>query len=388
MVKFPEEMRGDRSIEETYERLYGWCEARGFAGSDPFDGLNSRVFAATPFRNSRWARFALTQIVKRSPLNLRPVLAVPPGVNAKGIGLFALAELSRWRKSGKEPHPERARALLDQLLSLGMDDDGTLAFGYNFDWQSRSFFAPQGTPTIVPTAFASQAFSEGHEALSDERYRDAVESIAEFAATRLQRPVESDDEICFSYTPLDSSIIYNASLLAAECLSRSSKAEHHELAGKAVNFVVRRQRDDGAWTYGEGTGQGWVDNFHTAYVLLSLKRLGHAWGIAVDVDSAIWRGTEYWLENFFLDDGTPKYYDDKTQPLDIHSAAVAIAAAAEFGETELAARVTRWSIRNMLDVDGFFYYRVGPILVDQTPHMRWGQAWMAYALAKFLEAGG
>ena len=35
------------------------------------------------------------------------------------------------------------------------------AWGYNFDWQSRNFFAPRGTPTIVPTAFAARALIEG-----------------------------------------------------------------------------------------------------------------------------------------------------------------------------------------------------------------------------------
>lgn len=378
-------MAGDQTIEDTYKKLFGWCESRGFAGADPFDALNSGIFQVTPLRHSRPARFAFTQLVKRSPVNLRPVLAIPAGVNPKGIALFALAELSRYRATRADLHRERAEYFLERLLSLGDDDAGTLAFGYNFDWQSRNFFAPKGTPTIVPTAFASQAFAEAADVIGD-RYQNAVDRIAEFAATLLQRPVEDVDEVCFSYTPLDNSVIYNASLLAAECLSRSTRAEYQQLAGKAVNFVVRRQRDDGAWSYGEGRGQDWVDNFHTAYVLLSLKRLSAVHGVVVDVDTAIIKGTAYWIEHFFLADGTPRYYDHATSPTDIHSAAVAIAAASELGEKELAERVLRWTFQNMLDVDGFFYYRVGNIIVDQTPYMRWGQAWMAYAIAKFLEA--
>jgi hypothetical protein len=94
----------------------------------------------------------------------------------------------------------------------------------------------------------------------------------------------------------------------------------------------------------------------------------------------------YWLGNFFLEDGTPKYYDHETYPVDIHSAAVAISALAELDQIDVAFRVTDWTIRNMRDVDGFFYYRVGRILVDETPHMRWGQAWMAYALARLVES--
>ncbi|HTH51592.1 MAG TPA: hypothetical protein VL501_06650, partial [Pyrinomonadaceae bacterium] len=246
-----------QDLARIYDRLYAWCEARGFAGSDPFDGLNSGVFQATPLRNHRVPRLALTQLVKRSPVNLRRLLGVPHGVNSKGIALFALAEMSRYRSTGDEGHAARARDLLGRLSELSICDGNTLAFGYNFDWQSRVFFAPGGTPTIVPTAFASQAFAEAAEIFEDGSYRDAVQAIARFAATRLNRPVEADDEVCFSYTPLDESVIFNASLLAAECLIRSDDAAHHELARKAVNFVIRRQRDDGAWNYGAGSAQGW-----------------------------------------------------------------------------------------------------------------------------------
>src|SRR5688500_10544091 len=45
-------------FEHVYERAWGWSRARGFAGHDPFDALNSRVFQATPFRRSRLARLA------------------------------------------------------------------------------------------------------------------------------------------------------------------------------------------------------------------------------------------------------------------------------------------------------------------------------------------
>src|ERR1043165_4727678 len=144
-------MRAD--LAPIYDRLYAWSAARGFAGSDPFDGLNSRMFQATPLKNYRLPRLLLTQVVKRSPVNLRGLLCVEPGVNAKAIALFALAELARYRTTLDEAHADNAHELLDRLFDLGIRDADTLAFGYNFDWQSRAFFAPKGTPTIVPTAF-------------------------------------------------------------------------------------------------------------------------------------------------------------------------------------------------------------------------------------------
>jgi hypothetical protein len=372
-------------LTEIYEELFAWCKARGFAGSDPFDGLNSRIFKVTPFRNYRSPRLALTQLVKRSPVDLRRMLGIGPGVNSKGIALFALAELSRFRRTRGERHRERSRELLNYLSELGIRDGQTLSFGYNFDWQSRVFYAPEGTPTIVPTAFASQAMAEAADLFDDEAARVQVEEIARFAATRLNRPIETNDEICFSYTPIDRSVIFNASLLAAECLVRSIEVEHRDLASKAVTFVVRRQRDDGAWSYGDGASQGWVDNFHTAYVLQSIQRICDVIGWSDEAKTAFDLGIRYWLGNFFLEDGTPKYYDHETYPVDIHSAAVAISALAELDQIDVAFRVTDWTIRNMRDVDGFFYYRVGRILVDETPHMRWGQAWMAYALARLME---
>ena len=44
------------------------------------------------------------------------------------------------------------------------------AWGYSFDWQGRAFFAPQGTPTIVPTAFAVRALLEAGEVFDRSEY--------------------------------------------------------------------------------------------------------------------------------------------------------------------------------------------------------------------------
>src|ERR671916_2318531 len=103
-------------FERVYEELRAWWRERGYAGPDPFDALNSRLFRATPLRRSRLARLAWTQLFKRSPVNLRRLALVPAGRNAKGTALFALAALSRLRATGGAEHGVEARALLDVLL--------------------------------------------------------------------------------------------------------------------------------------------------------------------------------------------------------------------------------------------------------------------------------
>lgn len=383
-------------LETIYDKVYAYCAKRDFAGHDPFDALNSEIFRILPLKNLRLARLVFLQLVKRSPIDLRPGLRVKEGVNPKALALFALAEMSRYRESGDERHAENAKLTLDKLMKLKLTGDTVSgerwgAFGYNFDWQSRYFYAPRGTPAIVPTAFASASFGEAYELFNDERYANAVGEIAIFVVKKLNRFIDTADEVCFSYTPLDRSVIYNASLLAGECLARATMinydAECSLLAEKALRFAVRRQRADGSWAYGSSGKQAWADNFHTAYILLSLRRIADSLGIKDDeVESSFGRGFDYWLANFFLDDGTPKYYAHEVYPVDIHAAAVAIAAMSELGETANALRVATWTCENMLDERGCFYYQQRAGGIVKTPFMRWGQAWMCYALARLIEA--
>jgi hypothetical protein len=153
--------------------------------------------------------------------------------------------------------------------------------------------------------------------------------------------------------------------------------------------VINRQRADGAWAYGEKLKFVWVDNFHTAYVLLSLFRLQKTIP-AFRCDETIKKGLNFWLENFFLADGTPKYYDRETFPIDIHSGAAAIVALAELNETDarclpLAEKVAAWIFGNMRDETGFFYYQKRKEKLVKTSFIRWSNAWMLYALARLME---
>jgi uncharacterized protein YyaL (SSP411 family) len=388
------------SMINVYDELYAYCEAENFAGYDPFDGLNSRLFQSSPLKYSRFARLAFLQMVKRSAKNLRPALKIEKGVNAKGIALFALAELSRFRATNNSTHAENAKKLLEKLLDLKISIQNPkskiqnrTAFGYNFDWQSRAFFAPEGTPTIVPTAFAAQAFLEGFELFGDEIYLETAKEICAFITEDLNRIDETNEEVCFSYTPIDKNVIFNASLLAGEVLAKTGailKDENYlHLAEKTANFVIKRQNENGAWAYGAKSKYAWVDNFHTAYVLLSLFRLQKLIP-RFRCAETIKKGLNYWLENFFLSDGTPKYYDRETFPVDIHSASAAIAALCELNEFDArclpqAEKVACWTIENMRDRDGFFYYQKRKDTLVKTSFIRWSNAWTAFALARLIE---
>jgi hypothetical protein len=294
--------------------------------------------------------------------------------------LFALATLKRSEFD--------ARELLADLVDLKIDGYSGAAWGYNFDWQSRNFFAPRGTPTIVPTAFAARAFIENGSL-------EIARSVCDFILRDLTRQVDTNTEICFSYTPNDNTRIFNASLLAGEVLAcvgkLTSETELCDVASRAARYVVNHQRDDGAWSYGTAATQSWVDNFHTAYILFSLKRIIEACPGGEEFRSSLERGYRYWKSNFFLAEGWPKYYDDNPYPADAHAAASAIVTLVEYSELDdsalnMAQSVARWTIQNLRDERGFFYYQRRRFYTIRKPYMRWTQAWMLYALARLLES--
>jgi uncharacterized protein YyaL (SSP411 family) len=387
------------SVERAFDELLQWCQARDFAGDDPFDALNSRVFQATPLARFETPRLVWTQLVKRSPVNLRRVTLVPPQKNAKGTALFALAALANYRRLKTAEAESEARDLLDELISLQTSGYSGVAWGYNFDWQSRHFFAPRGTPMIVPTAFAGRALLQAAETFRDDQYLKIARSSCQFILQDLRRTVETTTELCFSYSPLDQTRVFNASLLAAETLASvgavSDENEFCDFATRAARYVVKRQREDGAWVYGAAANQQWVDNFHTAYVLQSLSRIIKSCAVAEEraFTDALERGYNFWRERFFLADGWPKYYDDALYPGDTHSAAAAIVSLLELrhldnGALSLAEKIAAWLLNNMRDSRGFFYYQRKRFHTVRAPFMRWSQAWTTYALARLLEERG
>ena len=132
-------------FQTAYDELFSWCRQHDFAGHDPFDALNSRLFQATPLAQSRNARFIWTQLVKRSPADLRALARVPANATRKA------SRCSRWPNlqiiaglKTEESEAAGAATFLSTLLSMKLDGYSGAAWGYNFDWQSRNFFAPRG----------------------------------------------------------------------------------------------------------------------------------------------------------------------------------------------------------------------------------------------------
>jgi len=384
-------MQIDNNILKSFNSLKSYCEDEQFKGWDPYDGLNSKVFHALKLDKVQFFRLAWIQLFKRNPINLRQIMAVPKEHNPKGLGLFLTAYCNLYKIEKKEEYLNKINYLADKLIELQTSGFSGACWGYNFDWQSRVFFLPKGTPTVVATSFISYALMDAYELTQKKKYLDVASSSADFIMKDLNR-TQKNEGFIFSYSPFDKTCVYNASLLGSRLLVRIysyTKDKNLLKAAKdSVTACANAQREDGAWIYGEHEVQSWVDSFHTGYNLECISEYQKFSGDN-SFQNHIDKGLDYYLKNFFLEDGTPKYYDKKTYPIDIHAPAQLIVTLYRLNvlktNQQLVDKVLNWTINHMQIKDmGYFYYQLKRGISSKIPYMRWAQAWMFYAFSFYF----
>jgi len=182
-------------------------------------------------------------------------------------------------------------------------------------------------------------------------------------------------------------------LLGSRLLSKMYSLTKNELykieAKKSVSYCVKHQQSNGAWAYGLQSFHYWIDNFHTGFNLECIAAYQKYTG-DTSFETAISKGFEYYINNFFEEDGKPKYYNNKTYPIDIHAPAQLVITLYELGliqkEEKLCSTVLNWTLQNMQDNNGYFYYQINQSLNSKIPYIRWAQAWMFFALATYKKA--
>jgi rhamnogalacturonyl hydrolase YesR len=377
---------------ESFKKLKQYCEDQHFMGWDPYDGLNSSLFQQIPLLpKKRLARLIWIQGIKKLPLNLRPLLRIKKGLNPKGLALFlsGYAALSKDPCLGPETN-EKISWLADNLINLKTNGFSGNCWGYNFDWESRAFFQPKFTPTIVVTTYAANALIDAYEATGKEYYlRSAIDS-KEFILKDLKRTYGNNGNFAFSYSPFDQTSVFNASLLGARLLSRiysyTKETELLDLARKAIAYCIDFQNSDGSWFYSTLPFHQWIDSFHTGFNLECISAYA---SISKDngFSLAFKKGMDYYLTTFFDPKGRSKYYNNSTYPIDIHAPSQLIITLFKAGlfesNMDLIDRVLSWTIKHMQSSKGYFYFQKRKLYTNTIPYMRWSQGWMFYALALY-----
>ncbi|MCX7763009.1 MAG: delta-aminolevulinic acid dehydratase, partial [Candidatus Kryptonium sp.] len=332
------------------------------------------------------------QLLKFLPVNLRIFLGIKKEYNPKAMGLFLSAYSKKYAITRDKTDLEKIDFFSEWLVQNSAKGYSGLCWGYNFDWANRTFFAPKGTPTIVTTSFIGFGFIDAYRATGNQKFLKCARSICDFILRDLNS-TKHPEGLCFSYTPLDKSCVHNANMLGASFLAEvGSLTGEKQLIEEAIlrmDFSVNKQTENGAWFYGEFEYQKWIDSFHTGYNLISLYKFYKSTNEKRYLES-LEKGYRFYLDNFFLEDGTVKYYHNRIYPLDCHAFAHALITLKtlfflnESKSRNLLDKVFNKTIELFWSKNGYFYYRVNKFFVNKIPYMRWVQAWMFLALIELL----
>ncbi|MFZ6012332.1 MAG: delta-aminolevulinic acid dehydratase [Bacteroidota bacterium] len=378
-------------VKQSFHLLKEYVEKKDFKGWDPYDGLNSAFFQRSFFRKSSFIRLAWIQLFKRSPINLRKLFNVKEDHNAKGLGLFLSGYCNLYNLDPRPEYLEKIKYLSQRIMAIQNKSYSGSCWGYNFDWQARAFFQPKFTPTVVATTYVAYALLDAYDILKSSELLSTARSSCDFVLKDLNKTSDADGDFCFSYSPLDQTQVFNASLLGSRLLSRVYHYTHEkhliDAARKSVSFCCKYQQADGAWAYGTLPFHQWIDNFHTGFNLECIHEYEKYSGDR-SFHLHAEKGLQYYLTNFFTPQGESKYYNTTLYPIDIHAPAQLVVTFFRLGiindHLELVNRVLSWTMTNMQDPSGYFYYQMKRTWNSKIPYMRWAQAWMFFSMTCYL----
>ncbi len=365
-------------LKTSIVKVEKWVEDHDYRGYEPFDGLSSYLKPLT--LKSLFLERVLQQLVRQSPINLRPALGIKAQESTKGRGYMAWGYLQMFRYTGNVGYRNKAIMCLEWLDKHKAPGYSSHSWGNHFDFASRSGRLPKFEPIIVWTSLIGQAYLDAYEILKEPRFLEVSKSICDWI---MHLPRERTEKgTCLSYVAFKQSSIHNSNMLGAAILARAAKylkrTEYLDVAKEAMLYSCSRQLPNGAWYYGESENTHWIDNFHTAYNLDSLKCYNEYSGDASFAEN-LRRGFEFYKNVFFESTGRPKYYHQRAYPIDSQCASQAIETLANFADYDaaslgLAIKVANWTIDNMQSRKGYFYYRQYPLLKAKTPMLHWAQA--------------
>lgn len=374
-------------IVKSLEKLENYILNEHYKGYDPFDGLMSPIFKLPILKSNKLLRFGFQQVFKRFPFNIRPLLGIKKGLNPVTLGLCiqSFTYLSQIFSEKKEFYLEQIKYLISKLIDLKSVGYSGACWGYDFDWEARYAKINAFIPTIVATGIITNSLFESYKILKNEKFIELCKSATKFVLNDLNK-TENEQGICFSYSPVDKQKVLNAAIKGARLLSQVYSITKEEKlkseAEKVINYVISAQKNDGSWPYSIGDARKWSDNYHTSYVLDSLKAyMDYTGDNSYEVNFQ--KGLNFYINNFFVDKTIPKYYNNQVYPIDATSIAQSIITLTKNNEFEIAENVISWAIKNMYNEKGYFYYQKTKYYTHKTSYMRWSNTWMFNALSLF-----
>lgn len=375
-----------------------WLEKVGYASHDPYDVWGTRYGC--------WARKIYYQRGKIGLPLVAPLLLIDTVIPrfprrflkkcryATADAQLILAFLNLDQVRSDENWLNKAKVLGDEVLAYSIPGYSGYCWGYPFDWQNNKGMWPKNTPFITCTPYCFEAYLKLFEVTKEDRYFEIVQSIAEFIFNDLHDVPDGDDAAAGSYSPIDRSMVVNATAYRAwvllEAGTRFNRPDFREAALRHVRFILKHQAEDGSWLYAVGNNaEKFIDHFHTCFVLKNLFKLNRELD-SPEVRESIEKGYRYYREHLFDAAGNPKYFAIEPRfqltRLELYNFAEAITLGALLGDEipesmEMAEDLAKRIINEHQLGEGYFVTRVfRGGFKHTTPFLRWPQAQLFLAL--------
>lgn len=375
-----------------------YVASKDYAGFCKFDALNSPILEAV-FGFSSISRLLVTQAVNRLPLPLRSVFGVRKVRNPKGVACFIKGYCRRVELTGSAEARDKAIALADWLLendsaTLGAFRGHGLAWGYPFPWQSPGFFAPRHSPNCIVSVFVGEAMLGVYRLTRDVKYLEAARGVGRFVLEDLPVLEETPYTKCIGYVPSGVRwCVVNINAVSAGFLSNLYRETGDknllDSARKMIQWVLSVKAPDHSWNYTHPKSQSGIgpDNYHTGGILDGI------WDFIQVSCEDRWKrdyfqALEYYLANFFHEDGAPKWRANRSYPFDVHGSAqgaITFAKAALWDPkyAPVAERIVKWAVTHLWDErTGRFFYQKHRFFTWKVDLMRWNNSWMFWAMSE------
>ncbi|QFU85018.1 prenyltransferase/squalene oxidase repeat-containing protein [Natronorubrum aibiense] len=391
-----------RDIEHyvsVLDSTLAYARRRDYTGPDYGDGMSSQLLQALPFEN-RVLNLVVQEVVKRTPVDVRPLLRVEHRRNYKGAALFAMANLNYYDFASHrgevddlafDPVAEADR-LAKWLLEKQITGYSGFCGGHRHEIQHFHTKGMPSDPDIVSTAYAVKALLRATEHGLGDEYADIARTATAFLVEDLNyREVEEGAKIDYHMNHPEDSYTVNAAALGAGMLidlyEHFGDEELHERATKILDHIAANQTDVGGWPYRLPASASHLsmDSHHNGFVIEAFQRYRDV----VDADryaETLADALEFYRTDLFELDGAPNFDEANAYPRDIHASTQGMLVFAREGDLEFAERILRWVLANLQVEEGQFYYRKYRHHTKRVTLMRWCQGWMSYALSTFLLA--
>ncbi|MGH7942134.1 MAG: hypothetical protein ACREE6_09470 [Limisphaerales bacterium] len=309
---------------------------------------------------------------------------------------YAMGFAWLFEATGNEFYLQKAMHFLEVLRKTRCPAFKEFSWGYPFDWMTQAGPIRAGTPLITTTPYVFEAFMQVEQLRPHLKWRRILESIARHIRSDYKDFKVSDKAMSCSYTPYGKVGVVNASAYRAFALTSAAKFFNDDRFLEAslpnFNFVLESQNPDGSWPYAMDGKRGFVDHFHTCFVMKSLAKIYLLTGNE-DCMKALDRGVEFYTQNLFSEDGMPRPFA-KAPRLTVYQHELYDCAECinlclllrkYFPQLEKTLEgVTAGILNHWVKADGSFRSRQLMFGWDNVPMHRWGQSQMFRSLALYL----